>query len=697
MTDEPARRNRLDESASPYLLDHADNPVHWQPWDDIALDAARERDVPIFLSIGYAACHWCHVMADESFEDETVATHLNEQYVPIKVDREEHPDLDQFYQKAIQATSGRGGWPLSAWLTPDGRPFQLATYLPKEPQRGMPGFIEVLDRLANRWEDDREAIEERADEITEAVDSMTGGPRSEGVTTTGDDQLIEVANSLLRSVDHDHGGFSSSGPKFPHPSRLQLLLCAYELTDRDAYRTAVVRTLDAMADGGMYDHVGGGFHRYATDAEWKIPHFEKMLYDNATLLGLYGEAASRLDEDRYRDVVHETADFMTRSMRDGEGGFYSSLDADTEGEEGLTYVWTPDEIEQAVDDPVTEDILIDRFGIDDSDEIAGGVVLRIQTTVDELANTHDLPADEVVEQIETGLDQLRSTRATRPQPRLDTKVITEWNGLAIAGFARAGAFLDDPSLLAVAQKTLEFIESTMYEEDSGQLWRRYRDGEVAIGGFLSDYAAVAVGAFELHWATGSKDAARFGIDLVDAMLDRCWDPTDAELTFAQRDQQRSPIDALDARDQPTPSPVALAVEALATADGFRDDDRTEAVLDHVRSTYDVASGATAVSQAALTTALDRWHHGPPSVTLVGEPMPDNWRRELQQYPRSLIITTKPATESLDEALDTLGLDEIPPLWRNRTQEDNQPTLYACRGRTCGPPVTDIDAAIEWLT
>ncbi len=697
MPDDAVARNRLDQTASPYLLDHADNPVHWQPWDDIALQSARERDVPIFLSIGYAACHWCHVMADESFEDAAVASRLNEDYVPIKVDREEHPDLDQFYQTAIQVTVGGGGWPLSAWLTPDGRPFQLATYLPKRSQSGRMGFIEVLDQIADQWQTNRDDIEERADEITAAIRTANEPQSTASPTDTGEELLQGVANNLLRAIDHDNGGFQSQGPKFPHPLRLEVLLRAWETSGRDAYRSALARTLDAMNEGGLHDHVGGGFHRYVTDPEWKVPHFEKMLYDNASLLGVFAEAAARLKADRYAATARDTARFMRESLRDESDGFCSSLDADAGGEEGATYVWSPEQLEDAIDESRTRSVVADRFGITTEREVAGGTVLRIDRSLEELTDTYELSHDEVVELLEDGLDQLRQARADRPQPRCDSKVITAWNGLAISGFARAGVFLDEPEYLDTARSTLAFVESSLYEQETGQLWRRYRDGDVAIPGFLSDYAAAAVGAFDLHWATGSRDAARFGLDLVDELLDRCWDPTEQSLHFSQRGEGRTPVETLDARDRSTPSPIALTLDALATASGFVDDERISTVVEAIRSTYGGSNLAGRIDQAGLALAVDRWRNGPPSATIVGDEIPTDWRHRLHHHPRRVLITHRPKPADLEAATETLGLEEIPPLWRDRTPLEGQTAIYACQGRTCGPPMTDIDEALSWLS
>ena len=377
-----ASENRLDEEESPYLRAHADNPVHWQPWDEQALQEARERDDPIFLSVGYSACHWCHVMAEESFDDEAVAEILNEQFVPIKVDREERPDVDRIYQTICQQVSGRGGWPLSVWLTPDQRPFQVGTYFPKEPKRGMPGFTELLEDIANSWSDpeEREQIENRAEKWTDALagelESVPDKPRE-----PEEDVAETAAKAAVRAADRDHGGWGS-GPKFPQTGRIHLLLRAHKRTDRDVYREVATEALDAMAAGGMYDHVGGGFHRYATDRDWTVPHFEKMLYDNAELPRAYLAGYQVTGDERYLTVATETFDFIQRELTHEDGGFFSTLDAQSENEagereEGAFYVWTPGQVEDAVDDEIAASLFCDRYGVTDRGNFEGTTVLTI--------------------------------------------------------------------------------------------------------------------------------------------------------------------------------------------------------------------------------------------------------------------------------------------------------------------------------
>ena len=694
MSDTPTSRNRLGDAASQYLRDHAENPVNWQLWDEEALAIAHEHDVPIFLSIGYTACHWCHVMADESFVDDTVAEVLNRHFVPIKVDREERPDLDRYYQTAGQLSGQAGGWPLSAWLTPDGRPFQLATYLPKSPSRGLPGFVEVLERIAKAWERDRTTIENRADQLAAAVTQQHRSTAEQETSIPEDGLVSAVANDLIRVVDLQEGGFQSSGPKFPQVPRLELLLRAWLITGRDTYSKAVERSLTTMTTRGLYDHLGGGFHRYSTDPRWEIPHFEKMLYDNAMLLGLLAEASYRFEEPSFERAAHETASFLEADLRHPDGGFYSALGADADGVEGATYVWTPTAVETAIDDHQISQLVLERFGIDEKAEVADGNVLRVETSIESLAEKHDLTHDAVVALLEQGRKELLEVRRQRPQPPLDDKVLASWNGLAISGYTTAGTMLDEPAYHETALETLGFVEDRLYDAASGQLYRRYHDTSVAIQGFLEDYAAIGKAIFELASATGQHRLIGFGVELVTELLDRFWEPTTGELRFSQQGVIGAPGEAMDTRDRSIASPIALTVGVLADAAGFVDDDRIDVVLGWIEAEYGPSLTTSGVDQAALALALERYRRGPPSITIVEDTLPEGWRNVFRRHPWRPIVTTRPV--SVAETIAMFGLDEEPPLWRNRTQVEGRPTAYPCRGMECGPPVHDPESVLNWF-
>ena len=451
--------NRLAAATSPYLLQHADNPVDWYPWGEEAFGLARAEDKPVLLSIGYAACHWCHVMEHESFEDPETAELMNERFVCIKVDREERPDVDGLYMEAVVTMTGHGGWPMTVFLTPDGRPFYGGTYFPPEPRYNMPSFRQLLLAVSEAYRERRSELERQADALVDAIrEASAVRPSTEPLTT---ELLSRAVSALAGQFDPEFGGFGRA-PKFPPASNLEFLL----RTDREDALDLVRKTLDGMAAGGMYDVVGGGFHRYSVDDRWLVPHFEKMLYDNALLASVYLHAWVVTGEERYRRIVEETLDYLVRELRLPEGGFASAQDADTAGVEGLTYTWEPDE----VDDPGW----LQPF--------EGRGIIRAELAPD-------------------AKRRLLEERQRREQPLRDDKVVTAWNGLVLAAFAEAAWRLDRPDYLEVALGLARFVQEEM-TGGNGLLFRTYRDGAAKIEGYLEDYANVANGLLELHWATG---------------------------------------------------------------------------------------------------------------------------------------------------------------------------------------------------
>jgi uncharacterized protein YyaL (SSP411 family) len=451
--------NRLAQETSPYLLQHADNPVDWYPWSEEAFELARAEDKPVLLSVGYAACHWCHVMEHESFEDAETAELMNEGFVCVKVDREERPDVDGLYMEAVVTMTGQGGWPMTVFLTPEGRPFYGGTYFPPEPRYNMPSFRQLLLAVSEAYRERRSELERQADALVEAIrEASAVRPSAEPLTT---ELLSRAVSALAAQFDPEHGGFGRA-PKFPPASNLEFLL----RTDREDALEMVRKTLDGMAAGGMYDVVGGGFHRYSVDERWLVPHFEKMLYDNTLLASVYLHAWVVTGEERYRRIAEETLDYLVRELGLPEGGFASAQDADTAGVEGLTYTWEPDE----VDDPGW---LL---------PFEGRGIIR-----------GELPAE--------AKQRLLAERERREQPLRDDKVVTAWNGLALAAFAEAARRLDRPDYLEVALDLARFLQEEMTGEN-GVLFRTYRDGAAKIEGYLEDYANVANGLLELHWATG---------------------------------------------------------------------------------------------------------------------------------------------------------------------------------------------------
>jgi uncharacterized protein YyaL (SSP411 family) len=711
---DPTARNRLADAPSPYLQQHADNPVNWQPWGDAALAAAREREVPIFLSVGYAACHWCHVMAEESFEDPAIAERLNADFVPIKVDREERPDLDRLYQTICQQVTGRGGWPLSAFLTPELEPFFVGTYFPPESRQGAPGFGDLLDRIADSWADpdERAEIRDRAGQWRDALESEFAPDPAGDVPTEG---LAAAADAALRGADREHGGWGR-GPKFPHPGRVRLLLRAADagIGDTDAARAVAREALDAMADRALFDHLGGGFHRYATDREWTVPHFEKMLYDNAELASTYvsaarafgdgglaraagGDADADTDGEpprptRYRDVAARTLDFLDRELGLPNGGFAASLDAESpvpgrdESAEGAFYTWTPREVGDDL-----ADLACDRFGVTDAGSVEGRCTLGIARSVADLAAARERNGDAIRDDLKTIRQELAAERDDRPRPARDGKAIAAWNGLAISAFAAAG--VNDSDRRKRAADALSFLRDTCWNGD--RLARRWADGDVSAEGYLDDYAFVGRAALDLYGVTGDVAHLAFAVDLARTMVDRFHDPDAGTLHLAVGDDLIAR--PADVTDRSTPSALGVAVDLLLSLDHFVADDFDD-VARSVLATHGDRVRASPLEHASLVTAADRLDRGDVELTLAAAEWPDSWRETLDSrfVPRALLAPRPPTADGVQGWVDRLGLDAVPPIWRDRDAAD-EPTVYACVNRTCSPPESDLGSALDWAT
>jgi uncharacterized protein len=628
--------NRLAAETSPYLLQHADNPVDWYPWGEEAFARARAEDKPILLSVGYAACHWCHVMEHESFEDPETAALMNERFVCVKVDREERPDVDGLYMDAVVTMTGHGGWPMTVFLTPDGRPFFGGTYFPPEPRYNMPSFSQLLLAVDQAYRERRQELERQADALVDAIrEASTAAPSKEPLTS---ELISRAVSTLAAQFDPRYGGFGRA-PKFPPTSNLELLL----RTGREDALEMVRRTLDGMAAGGMYDLVGGGFHRYSVDEQWLVPHFEKMLYDNALLASAYLHAWLVTGEERYRGVVEETLDYMVRELRLPEGGFASAQDADTEGVEGLTYTWTEDEItDKALLQPFEE-----RF------------ILR-----------GELPADE--------RKHLLAERSRRERPLRDDKVVTAWNGLALAAFAEASHRLDRPDYLTVALELAEFLLGPMMGED-GRLSRTYRDGTARIDGYLEDYADVAHGLVELHWATGDLR----WLEEARAVAGRAERFRDQERGGYFVDDHGLVARRKEFDDHPTPSGNSMMAYVLLRLGRIYGDAEMENAAVEIFRVARLLVERAPTAAGHLLCALDLHFSAPREVAVVGSS---------EELRRAALAGFQPNTvfAFADEPTEAV------PLLAGKTLVDGDAAAYVCERFACQAPVTsatDLRAAL----
>ncbi|MBW3658658.1 MAG: thioredoxin domain-containing protein, partial [Actinobacteria bacterium] len=490
--------NRLADETSPYLLQHADNPVDWYPWGEEAFERARAEGKPIFLSVGYSSCHWCHVMAHESFEDEGIAAELNDRFVNVKVDREERPDVDQVYMDAVQAMTGRGGWPMSVFLTPGGEPFYAGTYWPKERRHGMPAFPEVVAAISDAWRDRRDEVLASADEIATTLRQAGSDPAADELDLSISDEAVRLV--VGQAWDRQLGGFGRA-PKFPQAMTISYLLDRHLRTGEGDPAEAAISALDAMAQGGIYDHVGGGFARYSTDARWLVPHFEKMLYDNGLLLAAYAQASAVSGAERFRRVAVETADYLLREMQQPDGGFSSATDADSEGVEGRFFVWSRDEFDEVVTGIGEDaDLFAAFFGVSAAGNWEGTNILHEPARRDRFAEERGLDLAELQERIDRVRGALYERRSGRIPPGLDDKVLTSWNGLAIRGLALAGAWLAEDRYVESALATARFVEDHLVVD--GALHHTWKDGRAAIPAFLEDVALLAGAYLTLYEVTG---------------------------------------------------------------------------------------------------------------------------------------------------------------------------------------------------
>jgi len=679
MTDQPTSNHLLQET-SPYLRQHAHNPVDWYPWGPEALERARRLDRPIFLSIGYSACHWCHVMEHESFEDPEMARILNDHFVSIKVDREERPDLDQIYMTAVQMLTGQGGWPMSMFLTPDLKPFYGGTYFPPEDRYGRPSFKRLLVALAEAWQTRRDEITESSGQITQRLQQAGRVEPTEGELAP---RLLQNAVRMhARIFDSTYGGFGSA-PKFPHPVELRLLLRLWKRFGDEQALDMARLTLDRMATGGIYDHLGGGFHRYSTDERWLVPHFEKMLYDNALLAVAYLEGYQATGEALYARVVEETLSYVMREMTSPEGPFYSTQDADSEGEEGKFYVWSAQEIEQVLGKE-RADVFTYVYDVTPEGNWEGKNILHRTRTNEQDARMLRLPEPELRRLLEESKGELVAVRSRRVWPGRDEKVLTSWNALMISAFAKAAQVLGNPDYSAHAVKAADFVLRSMRAPD-GRLLRTYSAGsKPKLNGYLEDYAFLLDAVISLYEATFDARWIEAALGLAKVLIDEFWDEAEAGFFYTGRSHEALIARTKDPHDSSIPSGNSVAVLALlrlAKLTGQQDFlVKGEATLRLFRGLM----AASPIAAGQMLVALD-FHLGPvQEFAVVGDLANEETRRALQVIRGRFLPNAVVAAKLGDKGDSSL------PLLADKTTR-GPVTTYICQNFACQAPLVGVEA------
>ena len=666
--------NRLIDETSPYLLQHAHNPVDWYAWGDEALARAKTEDRPILLSVGYSACHWCHVMERESFENPDIAALMNALFVNIKVDREERPDLDGIYMQAVQALTGQGGWPMTVFLTPDGVPFYGGTYFPPVDRGQMPGFPRVLHGVSQAYRERRGDVDKSADQLRQMLQRKIAPP-NQGPLTPG--LLDRATQGILASIDWGEGGFGGA-PKFPQPMSLELLLRSHVRTGDAQALNAVTLTLDKMAAGGIYDQLGGGFHRYSTDRLWLVPHFEKMLYDNAQLARIYLQAFLVTGHETYRRVVTDTLEYVWREMTHPDGGFYSTQDADSEGVEGKFFVWTPGEID-ALLGPDDGRIFRAYFDVTPDGNFEQHNILHVAESADTVAERLSVSVEQLEATLERAFPILFAARESRVHPGRDEKVLTAWNGMMLRAFAEAGAALERADWIEIAVKNAQFTVRELWKD--GRLLRTWMDGRAKLNGYLEDYANCADGLVALYEATFDLRWLEQARTVADAILDRFADHDSGGFYDTSDDHERLVTRPKDVFDNATPAGSSVAADVLARLALLTGEERYRLAAEGILTMLGTVASEHPTSFGRLLCALDFALGRPKEIAIVG-PADAEATQALRRavfgrfLPNRVVAGAEGPLES-----PTLSLLESRPL------RDGRPTAYVCEGYVCQAPVT----------
>ena len=666
--------NRLIHETSPYLRQHAHNPVDWYPWGEEALARARQENKPILLSVGYSACHWCHVMEHESFEDEATAQLMNEHFVSIKVDREERPDVDHIYINAVQILTGRGGWPMTVFLTPDGKPFYGGTYFPPEDRHGLPSFRRVLLAIAQAYREKPEDVQKTVGQL------MAGLQRMEALQPSGQpldaSLVVEAASKLAGAYDEDHGGIGQA-PKFPNEALFELFLRAYRGTGQQKYLDMLLHTLRRMAHGGIYDQLGGGFHRYSVDERWLVPHFEKMLYDNAQLVPLYLSAYQLTGDRFFGDVARDVLEYVTREMRSAAGGFYSTQDADSEGEEGKFFLWDVAEVRRVLGDDAAE-IVCRYWDVSEAGNFERRNILHVTLEVEQLAKMFRRDVEETRRLLADARAKLFAVREQRIKPGLDDKMLTAWNALMISAYAKAAEVLGEPHYQQIAVDAVNFIEATLQRGD--RLLSTYKDGVAKLNGYLDDYAffvAALLDVFELVQDRRYLDRAAA---LMDATIAHFWDPQAGAFFFTSDDHEALIVRSKPAFDGSIPSGNSVAARNLLRLYHYTEKatylDRAETLL----RLYAGPMREQPFGFANMLCAVDFYAQKPREIVVVTSSAGDG--AELLQRVRRTYLPNRTLT-----VVDPSRGEPLPSLLQGKGQINGKPTVYVCRNMTCSAPVT----------
>ncbi|MDR4509666.1 MAG: thioredoxin domain-containing protein [Candidatus Brocadiaceae bacterium] len=676
--------NRLIDEKSPYLQQHAYNPVDWYPWGEEAFEKATRENKPIFLSIGYSTCHWCHVMEHESFEDDEVAKLLNEDFVSIKVDREERPDIDALYMSICQAITGSGGWPLNLFLTTDGKPFYAGTYFPKTERYGNPGFISILKQISNLWKTNNENVIASSEQMAKMLQSMSisspdGNPTEETLT--------HAFEQLRDKYDPIYGGFGSS-PKFPTPHNYTFLLRWWKRTNDPTALEMVEKSLDRMGQGGIYDQLGGGFHRYSTDEYWLAPHFEKMLYDQALLAMAYTETYQATGKEFYADILKGIFSYVLRDMTSPEGGFYSAEDADSEGEEGKFYVWTPDEIKQILGKK-EGNIICDFYDVSDVGNFEGKNILHRDKSLSAAAKLEKLTPEELQTLLKNANEKLFTARKKRISPHKDDKILTSWNGLMIAALAKGAQALNEPKYAQAAKRATDFILKTLQREN-GTLLRRYRLKEAAIPGYLDDYAYFVWGLIDLYEATFETKYLKKALELNSKMLENFWDEQGNGLFFSGRENEKLIARTKEIYDGATPSGNSVALLNILRLSRATGDQKLGEFAEQLIKTFGETINQYPSGYTQFLCALDFAFGPTKEIVIAGNPSHNDtkilvleiWKRFL---PRKVML--------LHQENDT-SMENLVSFIREQKVIDNKATAYICKNYACNAPTTDREKMIE---